>query len=78
MGMWKALSVVDAFKLMPNSKAASKLSKVAPTQKSEKSKFEGISVTLGGVEMWCPGMEPPEERLMLPLIAQLTQSILKS
>ena len=78
MGTSKAFSVVDAVKLMPNSNTASKLSKVAPTQKSEKSKFEGISVTSEGVEIWSPVIEPPAERLTLPFIAQSTQLILKS
>ena len=63
---------------MLNSKMASKLSNVAATQWSLKLKSEGIFWTSGGGLMWSVKIFPPPERLMLPVIAQLMQSMVKS
>ncbi len=79
MGTVNSLLAVDAVKLMPNSKVASRLSNVAAAHLLlSKSKSEGISSTSEGAWMSRSSQEPPAERLMLPLMEQLTQLTLKS
>ena len=78
MGTMNSLVALDAVKLMPYSKVASRLSNVAATHLSFKSKSEEISSTSEGVWMWSVGQSPPAEMLILPLTKQLTQLTLKS
>ena len=67
-----SLVALDAVKLIPNSNVASRLSNVAATHLSLKSKSKEISSTSEGVWMWSTDHSPPAEMLMLPLMEQLT------